>query len=45
MRYTVNSNDHILTVDVIHDDNEKIYNIDENIKFYLNPKKIKTFKA
>ena len=44
IRYTVNLNNHILTIDIIHEMNEKIHEINEVIKFYLDSKKIKTFR-
>ena len=44
IRYTVNLNNHILTIDTIHEMNQKIHEINEVIKFYLDSKKIKTFR-
>lgn len=44
IRYTINLKDHILIIDIIHEMNERIYEMNEVIKFYLDPKKIKTLK-
>ena len=41
VRYTVNVKYHLLTVDSLHEVNKKIYSLNEKIKIYLDPSKIK----
>ncbi|MDB2591396.1 ABC transporter ATP-binding protein [Candidatus Pelagibacter bacterium] len=41
VRYTVNVKNHLLTVDSLHEVNKKIYSLNEKIKIYLDPSKIK----